>query len=158
MTHAVGSSLGNTLGDHLGITFLVTGISTIFTLISFTGKEEFLTQGTHDGLVKLSLNELMAVHLVDIALSLSNSTLSTQSFVWTSATSGRILDYTISTFFGGEDDTNRNQDEARLHQQVQRTTIRQFHRGPCCPDWAVLAKFRSCGATSTPARSPVEDP
>jgi hypothetical protein len=134
VTYAIGGGLGNTLGDHLGVTFLVTGISTIFTLVSLSGKEEFLTQGTHDGLVELSLHELMAVHLVDVALSLSDGTLSTQSFVWTSTTSGRVLDWIMSTHPANEHKTYRNLDEERLLQQVQQTTIRQSHRAPCCPD------------------------
>ena len=75
----------------------MTGISTIFTLVSLSSKEELLTQSTHDGLVELSLDKLVTVHLVDIALSLSNGTLSTESFVWTSPSSSRVLDYIVST-------------------------------------------------------------
>ena len=76
-THAIGIRLGDTLRDHFRITFLVTGVSTIFALVSFAREEELLTQSTHDRLVELALDKLMTVHLEYIALSFSNGSLST---------------------------------------------------------------------------------
>lgn len=76
-TYAVGIRFRDTLGDNLGVTLFVTSVSTVLTLVSFSGKEELLTQGTHDGLVELPLDKFVAVHLVDIALSLSDGSLST---------------------------------------------------------------------------------
>jgi hypothetical protein len=43
MTHAVRIGLGDTLGDHLGVALFVTGIATVFTLVSFASEEELLT-------------------------------------------------------------------------------------------------------------------
>lgn len=83
--------LADTLRHNLRITFLVAGIPTILALISFTSEQEFLTQGTHDGLVELALYEFVTIHFVDIALSHTNGTLSAKGFVRTTRTSHRIL-------------------------------------------------------------------
>lgn len=91
-THAVGIRLGNALGDDLGVALFVTGITTVLALVPFSSKEELLTKSTHDGLVELALNKLMTVHFIDIALSLSDGTLSTERLVWSSPASDRVLD------------------------------------------------------------------
>lgn len=91
-THPICIRLGDTLGDHLGIALLVTCISAIFALISLSGEKELLAESTHDGLVELALDELMAVHLENIALSLPYGTLTTERFVRSAPTGDRVLD------------------------------------------------------------------
>ena len=78
-THCIRVRLGNTLGDHLGIASLVTRISTIFALETFTGSQKFLAERTQDGLIELRLNEFMPVHLVHVTPALSHGTLSTKT-------------------------------------------------------------------------------
>ena len=132
-TYPIGGGLGNTLGDNLGITLFMTGISTIFTLVSLSSKEELLTQSTHDGLVELSLDKLVTVHLVDIALTLSNGTLSTKSFVWTSTSSCRVLDYRVSG-----DDVKEEVDVPKSRRKEMAPAGSTDHH-PSIPSWALLS-------------------
>ena len=67
----------DTFRDHLGVAFLVAGISTILALITLASEEEFLAQSAHDWLVELLRDEFVSVHLEDVALALSNGALST---------------------------------------------------------------------------------
>ena len=53
----------DTFRDHLGVTLLVTCVSAVFALVPFASEEKLLTQGTHDRLVELPLDELVTVHL-----------------------------------------------------------------------------------------------
>lgn len=78
-THRVRVTLRDTLGNDLGITLLMTSIPTILTLIPLSGEQKLLTQRAEDGLVELSLDEFMTVHLEDVALALSDSALSSET-------------------------------------------------------------------------------
>lgn len=71
--HSFCIRLGNALGDDLGIALLVAGISAIFALVSTPLEKELVAEGAEDDLVELTLNELVAVHLVDFSLSHSDS-------------------------------------------------------------------------------------
>lgn len=71
--------LGDTLGNHLWITLLVTGVSTVFALIPLSGTQELLTERAQDGLVELRLHELVSVHLMDLSPSLTDGSLSAET-------------------------------------------------------------------------------
>jgi hypothetical protein len=92
-THPVGIALADTLGDHLRITLLVAGISTVLALITLAGKEELLAERAHDGLVELLRDKLVAVHLVHVALPFPDGALTAESFVWSARARSGILDY-----------------------------------------------------------------
>jgi hypothetical protein len=57
----------------------VTSVPAVFALVSFSGKQEFLTESAQDRLVKLSLNEFVPVHLEDVASSLSYGALTSET-------------------------------------------------------------------------------
>jgi hypothetical protein len=59
----------------------VTGVTTVLALITFTGEQKLLAEGAQDWLIELTLNELVAVHLKDIALALSDSALTSETTV-----------------------------------------------------------------------------
>lgn len=92
ITHGIGIALANTLGDHLGITFLMTGISAVLALIPFASEEEFLAQGAHNRLVELTMDEFVTVHLVHVSLAFPDRALSAEGFVWSSSASYGVLD------------------------------------------------------------------
>jgi hypothetical protein len=68
-------------------------VPAVLALVPLARKEEFLTQRTHDGLVELLLDELVAVHLVHIALALAHGALTVESLVRPAAASDRVLDW-----------------------------------------------------------------
>ena len=70
----------------------MTRVPAVLARVSFAGKEKFLAQCAHDGLVELFLDELMAVHLVHVALALAHGALTIERFVWPASTGDRVLD------------------------------------------------------------------
>lgn len=88
----VGSGFGDTLGDDLGVAPLVTGVSTVLALVTFSGEKQFTTQSTHYGLVELALNELVAVHLMHVTLAFLDGTLTTESLIRATPSTGVVLD------------------------------------------------------------------
>ncbi len=57
----------------------MTSVTAILTLVAFASEQELLAESTQDWLVELPLNELVAIHLEDIALALSNGTLTAET-------------------------------------------------------------------------------
>lgn len=57
----------------------MTSIPAVLALVSFSGKQEFLTESTQDRLIELSLNEFVPVHLEDVASSLSHGALTSET-------------------------------------------------------------------------------
>lgn len=88
----VGSGFGDTFGDDLGVTPLVTSVPTVLALVTFSGEKQFTTQSTHYGLVELALNELVSVHLMHVTLALLDGTLTTKSLVRATTGTGVVLD------------------------------------------------------------------
>jgi hypothetical protein len=72
-------ALADTLGDDASITLGVTGILAVFALHTGRILEEISAKRTAHDVVELVLNKLVAVHLVDLFLALSNSALSSQT-------------------------------------------------------------------------------
>lgn len=67
----------NTLGHDFGITFLMTSVFAILTLIARSIFEELATKGTSHDLVELLHYEFMPVDFSDLFLSLTNCALTT---------------------------------------------------------------------------------
>lgn len=61
---------------------LVTGISTIFALVTNGVEQEVTAESAQHDLVELLLNEFVAVHLVHFSLALSDSSLSSEAAEW----------------------------------------------------------------------------
>jgi predicted DNA-binding protein (UPF0251 family) len=55
------------------------GIPAVFTLIPESIEEEIVAESAEHELVELTLHELVAIHLVNFTLALTNSALSTQT-------------------------------------------------------------------------------
>ena len=71
--------LGDTLGDDVLVALLVARVSTIFTLISGSIEQEVVAERAQHELVELPLNELVAIHLVHLALALAHGALTTET-------------------------------------------------------------------------------
>lgn len=71
--------LGDTFRDNAFITLLVACIATILALIADSVEQEVATEGAQHELVELSLDELVAVHLMDITLALSDGSLTAKA-------------------------------------------------------------------------------
>lgn len=69
-----------TLGNHLLVALLVTGVSAVLALITEGIEQELAAEGAENELVELLLNEFMSVHLVHLVLAFSNGTLTAKRF------------------------------------------------------------------------------
>ena len=65
----------DTFGDDFGVTFLVTGVFAVFTLISCCVFEEFATEGTSHDLIELLHYEFVAVDFVHFFFTLTDGSL-----------------------------------------------------------------------------------
>lgn len=68
-----------TFCHHLFVALLVTCISTVLALVSSSIEKELAAECTKNDLVKLFLNEFMAIHFMHFALALTNSALPTET-------------------------------------------------------------------------------
>jgi hypothetical protein len=121
----------NTLSDNLWVAFLMTSITAVFTLVTFTSKQELLTEGTQDRLVELLLNELVTIHLEHVPTPLSHGSLSTQtSNLIERPLLDVLLDYIglmISRILKQQKrKTYQSRGEERQHPQVRQQTSRQY--------------------------------
>ena len=57
----------------------MTCVATVLTLISYRVQEEIAAEGTQHELIELPLDELVAVHLVNIALAFPDGTLTPET-------------------------------------------------------------------------------
>ena len=73
------SGLRYTFCDHFLVALLVASVSAIFTLIPECIEQEVSTKRTQHELVELPLDELVAVHLVYLALALAHGALTTET-------------------------------------------------------------------------------
>src|SRR5208282_5650033 len=85
-------SFTDTFRNHFAITFFVTCVFTVFTLITSCIFKEFSTKCTSHDLIELLHNKFMTVNFMHFFFSLTNGPLSTEfTFKWTFATN--FLDY-----------------------------------------------------------------
>ena len=88
--------LGDTFSDNLLVTFLVAGISTIFTLISQCIEKEVVAERAQHQLIELLLDELVSIHFVNFAFPFSDRTLTTETARGIQRTLAHVLlDWTI---------------------------------------------------------------
>lgn len=92
-TYRFGIALRDTLCYHLGITFAMTSIATVFALIPACLKQEITAVRAHHDLVELSLNELVPVHLMDFASAHADSALSAEFSGIDRTTADVLLDW-----------------------------------------------------------------
>ena len=57
----------------------MTGVPTVLALVSGRVEQKLVAEGTEDDLVELPLDELVAVHLVDFVLALTDCTLTAET-------------------------------------------------------------------------------
>ncbi len=72
----LGIALANALGDDTRITLCVASVLAVLALHAGRVLEEVAAKGASHNVVELVLDELMAVHLVDLLLALADGTLS----------------------------------------------------------------------------------
>ena len=61
------------------IALLVAGVPTVLALVASRIQQEFVAERAQDDLVELPLDELVAVHLVDFVLALTDCTLTAET-------------------------------------------------------------------------------
>lgn len=84
--------LGDTFGEHLLVACFVAHVPAVLALVAVARHEELVAQGTEDDLEELLLNELVTVHLVDLALALLDGALTTETSGLERPTSNILLD------------------------------------------------------------------
>lgn len=137
-THGIGIGFRNTLCDHLGVALLVASIPAVLALISFSGKQKLLAQSAENGLVELSLNEFMSVHLEHVASPLSYGALTTEtSDLIERPLLDVLLDCNACTPLSLAESgslltiTHRNQGAMPPHQQVRPQTTHRYLQRSC---------------------------
>lgn len=77
----LGVGLADTLGDDTGVTLDVASVLAVLALHTGAALEEIAAKGAAHDVVELALDKLVAVHLVDFLLLLTNGTLATKTQV-----------------------------------------------------------------------------
>lgn len=140
-----GIALADTLGDDAGIAFVVAGILAVFALHTSRVLEEIPAKRTTHDVVELVLDKLVAIHLVDFLLALSNSALSSKTKIRLSLSvflDEAELELDLSSGLKVEPSVNRTGNDLRLRAWIakRRTSL-------------TLAAAGSLGSSSKRARS-----